>query len=80
MDDDALQAIADEHQVTVCLLRAIGEFVPAQAPLLEVVAVTSDGDELCDAVVLGRERNLDEDVGFGLRQLVDSPSARSHRG
>ena len=72
VDDDTLERAADEHRVTVCLLRAVGEFVPAQAPLLEVHGGdVPEADQLLCAVHLGRERNLDEDVGFGLRQLVD---------
>lgn len=72
VDDRALLDLAEEHGVTICLLRAVGEFVPGGAPLLEV-----HGDELPDeralraAIRIGKERALVEDVGFGLRQLVD---------
>lgn len=72
VDDRALARLAEDHGVTICLLRAVGEFVPAGAVLLEV---HGDGrvDEaaLRTAVHLGKERSLDEDVAFGLRQLVD---------
>ena len=72
VDDDALLALAEEHGVTICLLRALGEFVPGGAPLLEVHGSgRPDEDALRAAVHVGKERALDEDVGFGLRQLVD---------
>ena len=72
VDDQALLALAEEHDVTICLLRAVGEFVPGSAPLLEVHGEgRPDDDALRAAVHVGKERALDEDVGFGLRQLVD---------
>lgn len=72
VDDEALLHLAEEHAVTICLVRAVGEFVPAGAPLLEVHGEDfTDTDRARAAVKLGNERSLDEDVGFGLRQLVD---------
>ncbi len=72
IDDDALQHLAQQHHVTVCLLRAVGEYVPTGAPLLKVYGEDPPPDDhLRAAVHSGRERSLDEDVGFGLRQLVD---------
>ena len=72
VDDDALLALAEKHGVTICLVRALGEFVPGGAPLLEVHgAGRPDEFALRAAVHVGKERAMDEDVGFGLRQLVD---------
>jgi uncharacterized membrane protein len=72
VDDGALLRLAEEHGLTICLLRAVGEFVPGGAPLLEVHGEGHPDDaSLRSAVHLGKERALDEDVGFGLRQLVD---------
>lgn len=72
VDDGALLALAEEHEVTICVLRALGEFVPQGAPLVEVHgAGRPDEATLRSHVHLGKERSLDEDVGFGLRQLVD---------
>ncbi|TGN65725.1 DUF2254 domain-containing protein [Nocardioides eburneiflavus] len=72
VDDRALLELAEEHGVTICLLRAIGEFVPEGAPLVEVHGdVVPDEEALRAHVHLGKERALDEDVGFGLRQLID---------
>lgn len=72
IDDQLLLRLAEQHHATVCMLRAVGEFVPAGAPLLQVYGQdVPDPDRLRAAVQLGSERSLDEDVGFGLRQLVD---------
>ncbi len=72
VDDDALLRLAEEHEVTICLQRAVGEFVPAGAPLFEVHGPdVPDHQRLQAAVQLGNERSMDQDVGFGLRQLVD---------
>ncbi|SED14329.1 Uncharacterized membrane protein [Nocardioides exalbidus] len=72
VDDEALAVLAEKDGTTICLLRAVGEFVPGGAPLLEVHGGRPPDDgALRSAVHLGEERALDEDVGFGLRQLVD---------
>ena len=72
IDDDALLRAAEQQDLAICVLRAVGEFVPAGAPLLEVHGTDPrDPDRLSDAIPLGVERSLDEDVGFGFRQLVD---------
>ncbi|PJJ57754.1 putative membrane protein [Mumia flava] len=72
IDDDDLAHLAAQQGVTICLLRAVGEFVPARAPLAEI----HGGDRLDDetvrsAIGVGSERNFDQDVGFGFRQLTD---------
>jgi uncharacterized membrane protein len=72
VDDDALATAADADGVTIELLRAVGEFVPTGAPLALVRGELSfDERRVHAAVHLGRERSMDQDVGFGLRQLVD---------
>ncbi|HYN29533.1 MAG TPA: DUF2254 domain-containing protein [Dermatophilaceae bacterium] len=73
LDEAALLRHADELSARVTVLRAVGEFAPAGAPLLEVrgEGAAPDDDRLRAAVHLGRERSMDQDVGFGLRQLVD---------
>jgi uncharacterized membrane protein len=72
VDDERLLQLAEQHDVAIRMLRAVGEFVPAGAPLLEVYGEDlPDPDRARAAVRLGNERSLDEDVGFGLRQLVD---------
>lgn len=72
VDDQALLSLAEEHGVTICVLRALGEFVPEGAALLEVHG-EGEPDEAAirSHVHLGKERSTDQDVGFGFRQLVD---------
>lgn len=55
------------------LLPAMGEFVPAGAPLFEVHGAPAQLDEqaVVEHLVLGLERSLDKDVAYGLRLLVD---------
>jgi uncharacterized membrane protein len=72
VDDTALADAAESQGVTVELLRAVGEFVASGAPLALVHGEAPfDEGQLYAAVHVGRERSMDEDVGFGLRQLVD---------
>ncbi len=55
------------------LVPAMGEFVPADAPLFRVTGNRAglDDDKLHRAVGIDEERTLDEDVGYGVRLLVD---------
>jgi len=72
VDDDALAMAADTQGVEIELLRAVGEFVPTAAPLALVRGGSSvDESRIRAAVHFGSERSMDQDVGFGMRQLVD---------
>ncbi|WP_165865540.1 DUF2254 domain-containing protein [Vallicoccus soli] len=74
VDDAGLARLAGGCGATVVLRRAVGEFVPAGAPLLDVHGADEDAlpaARLRAGVLLGKERSLQQDVGFGLRQLVD---------
>ena len=55
------------------MVPAIGEFVPAGAPLFTVQGDdgTLDEQQVTAAVVLTLERTLDQDVAYGFRLLVD---------
>jgi uncharacterized membrane protein len=73
VDADRIVACARDARCSLALVPALGEFTPSGAPLLEV----RDGDpsrlsrDVCDHVVLGLERTLEQDVAYGLRMLVD---------
>jgi uncharacterized membrane protein len=71
--DDELVAEAQRADCTLELVPALGEFVPADAPLFRVHGnpVGLDEDRLHDALVLKLERTLDQDVAYGIRLLVD---------
>ena len=55
------------------LVPALGEFVPADAPLFLAHGEPStlDEDRLQEALILKLERTLDQDVAYGIRLLVD---------
>jgi uncharacterized membrane protein len=55
------------------LVPALGEFVPADAPLVRVHGEPTglDEEQLSDALVLKLEPTLDQDVAYGMRLLVD---------
>jgi uncharacterized membrane protein len=68
--------LVDEARRADCrleLVPALGEFVPAGAPIFRVQGSPTDLDEarVHDALILKAERTLDEDVAYGLRLLVD---------
>lgn len=72
IDDDSLLQLARKHDVTIEVLREVGDFVPRQAPLFRVTGSKEiDGDELMTCVALGEERIPGVDPMFGFRQLVD---------
>jgi uncharacterized membrane protein len=58
---------------TLELVPAIGEFVPADAPLFRVNGepLGLDEDRLHEALTLKLEPTLDKDVAYGIRLLVD---------
>jgi uncharacterized membrane protein len=68
--------LVEEARRVDCVLElvpALGEFVPAGAPLFRVHGEPRDLDEdrLHAALVLALEPTLDEDVAYGVRLLVD---------
>jgi uncharacterized membrane protein len=69
------QLVADAQRAAsrLELVPALGEFVPAGAPLFRIEGDPSriDEDRLHEALVLKPERSLDEDVAYGIRLLVD---------
>ena len=75
IDFDRLQELAELHRTTVRIERAMGEFVIEGAPLVSVVEGATEWVKLEEAVSgtieIGRHRTVEQDVGFGIRQLVD---------
>jgi uncharacterized membrane protein len=70
------EQLVDEAQRADCLLElvpALGEFVPAGAPLFRVHGEPTSLDEerLHKALIMKLEPTLDEDVAYGIRLLVD---------
>ena len=73
IDHKALVRIAAAGECVLTLLPALGEFVPAGAPLFEVSGKVErlDVDAAIASIQLGLERTLDQDMAYGLRMLVD---------
>jgi uncharacterized membrane protein len=69
----ALVEEAKRADCTLELVPALGEFVPAGAPLFRVQGDPAplDEDRLHQALILQLEPTLDEDVAYGVRLLVD---------
>jgi uncharacterized membrane protein len=68
-----LVCIAEAGNCVLTLRPALGEFVPAGAPLFEIAGATDriNVSAALRSVELGLERTLDQDMAFGLRMLVD---------
>lgn len=65
-------ALAAQADTVVRLVPCVGEFVATGMPLFEVAAPAEvDEESLRGTVDLARERDVRQDIGFGLRQLVD---------
>lgn len=73
---EKLVETARVNGVTLELVPALGDYVPAGAPLFRIDEPTGGGgavqrDKIYNGVILGMERTLDQDVAYGLRLLVD---------
>ena len=75
IDTRRLVAFAKHHHVTVRVLRRVGQFVPAGIPVMMVSKGNrlphGASDELLAAFDLGATRTLQQDVEFGVLQIVD---------
>jgi uncharacterized membrane protein len=70
---DELVEEATRADCVLQLVPALGEFVPADAPLFRVHGNPQglNEEKLHEALILKQERTLDEDVAYGIRMLVD---------
>jgi uncharacterized membrane protein len=73
IDRRRLVELASAAGCVVHMTPALGQFVPAGAALARIEGDpgTLDRQAVTDAVTLGLERTLDEDVAYGFRMLVD---------
>ena len=73
IDHESLVQIAAAGDCVLTLLPALGEFVPAGAPLFESSCDTKriDANAAIRSIGIGLERTLDQDLAYGLRMLVD---------
>ena len=75
VDRKRLVGLAKTYRVKINVLRRVGHFVPAGVPLLAVSKdgrLTSEGmEDLRGAFDFGPTRTLQQDVEFGILQIVD---------
>lgn len=75
VDYERLVDLAGDHDVVVTLDREVGEFLAEGQHLFRVWGVEELDPDVCQelvgAVGLGHEREMRQDVGFGIRQLAD---------
>ena len=73
VDGDALWKLACAENVILRLERGIGDFVVEGAPLIASSHVLDEGvrHRLLRLYAIGNFRTVDQDVGFGIRQIVD---------
>ncbi len=75
VDDAALIAFARKHDRIVRMERSIGEFVIQGTPLVSVEEVGTQGQgdtqRLAGAFTIDRQRTVDQDAAYGIRQIVD---------
>ena len=78
VDDELLLRTARRHDCVVRMELALGSFVAEGSPLISVAfEQTSDHlskhveQQLHQAYVIGSRRTIEQDAGFGLRQIVD---------
>jgi uncharacterized membrane protein len=74
LDRNSLLRIARDQNTVVRVERRVGEFVSEGVPLASV-GLTSREPELVDrinaAFTVGRHRTMQQDAGYGIRQIVD---------
>jgi len=75
VDAQRLLALATHHRVKIHVVRRVGQFVPAGVPLMMVHKAerlpAEDGTMLRGAFDFGPSRTLQQDVEFGVLQIVD---------
>jgi uncharacterized membrane protein len=70
---DLLESVARDGRVALTLTVRPGDFIAHGAPLFDVRGDASqvDIDALAASVVTRSERDVDDDIAFGIRELVD---------
>ncbi|WP_432744848.1 DUF2254 family protein [Methylobacter sp. G7] len=75
VDVNALLALARERGIILCMERGVGEFVVENTSLVSVSGpIGLDNQmtaELNAVYVISRQRTVEQDVAFGIRQIVD---------
>jgi uncharacterized membrane protein len=73
IDEEELLRLATERDLVIELAHRVGDHVPRGAALARVRGRIDD-DELTPCISLAQSRTLQQDIAYGLRQLVDIAS------
>ncbi len=75
VDNEVLLRIARENKTLVRMEHGVGEFVVEDTPLVSLVMDGTPDEKVTEALhsafALSRYRTVHQDVGFGIRQIVD---------
>lgn len=79
IDVDGLVRLGQHHHIHISLIPRIGDFIPADAALFELRTERRGADPPAEdlaeplraCVSFGQDRTMQQDLAFGLRQLVD---------
>ncbi len=75
IEADELLELAEDHEVVIEMRPTIGEFIVEGAELARVHGATVPDEafvrDVCGLVAIGRRRTLQQDVEFGVRQIID---------
>jgi uncharacterized membrane protein len=73
LDEKAIESAVERDGRIVEVVPTIGDFIPEGGPLARLSGDwdRDAADEITQAMGIGQERTLEQDVAFGLRQLVD---------
>jgi uncharacterized membrane protein len=74
VDTAGLVALAAERKTVLWLERGVGQFVTEGAPMAHVSGGVLDDDDtarLRALYAIGRQRTVEQDAAFGIRQIVD---------
>ncbi|MBW3588810.1 MAG: DUF2254 domain-containing protein [Actinobacteria bacterium] len=66
-----LVEFAVDHEVAFEIARRVGDFLPTGQVVIEVKGGEVPADEVWARLTLGVERTMEQDINFGIRQLVD---------
>ncbi|MBE2287507.1 MAG: DUF2254 domain-containing protein [Prosthecobacter sp.] len=75
LETATLLRVAKERKTVIRMERGIGEFVVQDTPLVSLIGAEPPDEDVCeelrDAYGIDRHRTVEQDAGFGIRQLVD---------
>ena len=75
LDTERMVEIATRYQIVVRLTVVPGDWVQKDAPLFDVWPASAANDEVARElnaqITVGAQRSIEQDVAFGIRQLVD---------